>query len=86
MQLSKVLMKILVCPVTKSSLIYDTETNELVSPTAALAYPIMDGIPILLADEAKAVNPERLKRLLEAKEVQEAQKANKDEDTLAGCY
>jgi uncharacterized protein YbaR (Trm112 family) len=80
MLLSKALMRILVCPVTKASLLYDSETDELVSPGAGLAYPIMDGIPILLADEAKAVTPERLKKLLEA------QHPHEKDDVLEGCY
>ncbi len=47
------LLEILVCPQTKTVLRYDAETNELVSDKAGLAYPIRDGIPILLLDEAR---------------------------------
>lgn len=47
------LLQILVCPVTKGSLIYNKTTNELISKSARLAYPIRDGIPVLLEDEAR---------------------------------
>ena len=47
------LLDLLVCPVTKGSLTYDRERNELVSKAAGLAYPIRDGIPIMLASEAR---------------------------------
>jgi uncharacterized protein YbaR (Trm112 family) len=47
------LLKILVCPVTKGPLIYKKEQNELISKSAGLAYPVRDGIPVLLEDEAR---------------------------------
>lgn len=47
------LLQILVCPVTKGPLIYDKATNELISKSARLAYPIRDGIPVMLEDEAR---------------------------------
>ncbi|MGA3305560.1 MAG: Trm112 family protein [Stellaceae bacterium] len=47
------LLEILVCPLTKGPLRYDRATQELVSLQAGLAYPIRDGIPIMLADEAR---------------------------------
>ena len=47
------LLEILVCPLTKSRLIYDRERQELVSKKAGLAYPIRDGIPVMLPDEAR---------------------------------
>jgi uncharacterized protein YbaR (Trm112 family) len=47
------LLEILVCPLTKGPLTYDRETQELVSEKAGLAYPIRDGIPIMLPDEAR---------------------------------
>ena len=47
------LLEILVCPLTKSRLEYDVEKQELVSRAAKLAYPIRDGIPIMLPDEAR---------------------------------
>ncbi|HXC89165.1 MAG TPA: Trm112 family protein [Stellaceae bacterium] len=47
------LLEILVCPLTKAPLRYDREAHELVSEEAGLAYPIRDGIPIMLVDEAR---------------------------------
>ena len=47
------LLEILVCPVTKSALVYDREAGELISHKAGLAYPIRDGIPIMLREEAR---------------------------------
>jgi uncharacterized protein YbaR (Trm112 family) len=47
------LLQILVCPVTKGPLIYDKKNNELISKSARLAYPIRDGIPVMLEDEAR---------------------------------
>lgn len=49
------LLDILVCPLTKSTLRYDRERQELVSEQAGLAYPIRDGIPIMLVDEARTL-------------------------------
>jgi uncharacterized protein len=49
------LLELLVCPVTKGPLEYDAVRQELVSRGARLAYPIRDGIPIMLADEARKV-------------------------------
>ena len=50
------LLEILVCPVTRTALEYDSEKNELVSRKAGLAYPIRDGIPIMLEDEARSLD------------------------------
>ncbi len=47
------LLQILVCPITKGPLIYNKATNELISKSARLAYPIKDGIPVMLEDEAR---------------------------------
>lgn len=47
------LLEILVCPITKGPLEYDADAQELISREAALAYPIRDGIPIMLPDEAR---------------------------------
>ena len=47
------LLEILVCPVTKGELVYDRDAGELISRKAGLAYPIRDGIPIMLPDEAR---------------------------------
>ena len=49
------LLEILVCPLTKGPLRYDAEAQELISEQAGLAYPIRDGIPIMLADEARTI-------------------------------
>jgi len=50
------LLEILVCPVSHGPLRYDRENQELVSETAGLAYPVRDGIPIMLADEARQLD------------------------------
>ena len=50
------LLELLVCPLTKTRLDYDRERRELVSRAARLAYPIRDGIPIMLADEARELS------------------------------
>ena len=49
------LLELLVCPMTKGPLSYNAERQELISNAARLAYPIRDGIPILLADEARVL-------------------------------
>lgn len=51
------LLEILVCPVTKGPLVYDKEKQELISKSARLAYPIRDGIPVMLEDEARRLEP-----------------------------
>ena len=51
------LLDILVCPVTKGPLVYDKEKQELISKSARLAYPIRDGIPVMLEDEARRLEP-----------------------------
>lgn len=50
------LLEILVCPLTKGPLRYDAEAQELISEQAGLAYPIRDGIPIMLVDEARRLD------------------------------
>lgn len=52
------LLEILVCPLTKGPLRYDEAKQELISQKAGLAYPIRDGIPIMLVDEARELNPD----------------------------
>ena len=54
-EIDRRLLEILVCPVTKGPLTYDAEAQELVSEKAGLAYPIRDGIPIMLPDEARRI-------------------------------
>ena len=50
------MLEALVCPLTKDTLEYKEENQELISKSAGLAYPIRDGIPIMLADEARLLN------------------------------
>lgn len=50
------LLEILVCPLTKTTLEYDSERQELISRSARLAYPIRDGIPIMLPEEARPID------------------------------
>ena len=52
------LLEILVCPLTKTRLEYDRDKQELISRAARLAYPIRDGIPIMLADDARELGPD----------------------------
>ena len=52
-QIDPKLLEILVCPVTKTPLRYDASAQELISEQAKLAYPIRDGIPVMLASEAR---------------------------------
>lgn len=49
------LLELLVCPVTKETLRYDAQNHELISEGAKLAYPIRDGIPIMIPEEARAL-------------------------------
>jgi uncharacterized protein len=49
------MLELLVCPVTKGRLIYNRETSELISEKAKLAYPIKDGVPIMLESEARRI-------------------------------
>ena len=53
----------LVCPVTKGPLIYDRDREELISKSARLAYPIRDGIPVMLEEEARKLTPEECEEL-----------------------
>ena len=53
------LLEILVCPLTKGPLRYDRDAHELISDKAGLAYPIRDGIPIMLPDEARVIDPDK---------------------------
>ena len=57
------LLELLVCPVTKGPLDFDRERQELYSRSARLAYPIRNGIPILLENEARALSDEELEQL-----------------------
>ncbi len=55
-QIDPKLLEILVCPLTKGPLKYDANAQELISEKAGLAYPIRDGIPIMLVDEARKLD------------------------------
>ena len=55
------LLEILVCPLTKGPLIYDAKKQELLSKQAGIAYPIRDGIPIMLADEARPLTDDEVR-------------------------
>ena len=57
------LLELLVCPVTKGRLDYDRDRGELVSRSARLAYPIRDGIPILLEEQARALSDDEIEQL-----------------------
>jgi hypothetical protein len=54
------LLEILVCPLTKAPLRYDRQAQELISEEAGLAYPIRDGIPIMLVDEARRLRDDEM--------------------------
>ncbi len=58
--MDKKLLDILVCPVTKGKLIYDKDKQELVSKSARLAYPIKNGTPVMLEQEARALTQEEV--------------------------
>jgi uncharacterized protein YbaR (Trm112 family) len=51
------LLEVLVCPATRTKLRYDAEAQELVSDEAGVAYPIRDGVPVMLIEEARRVHP-----------------------------
>jgi uncharacterized protein YbaR (Trm112 family) len=54
-QIDRKMLELLVCPLTKTTLEYDANAQELISRAAKLAYPIKDGIPIMLPDEARKI-------------------------------
>ena len=57
------LLEILVCPRTKTALVYDEARQELISRAASLAYPIRDGVPIMLEEEARQLDDEEVRAL-----------------------
>jgi uncharacterized protein YbaR (Trm112 family) len=61
--MNRKLLDILVCPVTKGPLIYDKKNQELISKSARLVYPIRDGIPVMLEEEARALSQEEYEKL-----------------------
>ena len=54
------LLQLLVCPVTKGPLVYDREKQELISRGARLAYPVRDGLPVMLETEARTLSDQEL--------------------------
>lgn len=60
------LLELLVCPVTKGPLRYDRERQELVSRSARLAYPVRDGIPVMLENEARPLSDDEIDALAAA--------------------
>lgn len=56
MTIDPALLAILVCPLTRTPLIYDDAADELISPVAGLAYPVRDGVPVLLVEEARPLD------------------------------
>ena len=63
LKMDKKLLDILVCPVTKGKLLYTAGTTELISKQARLAFPIRDGIPILLENEARTLSDAEMQAL-----------------------
>ena len=61
--MDKRLLDILVCPVTKGPLVWDAEKQELLCKASRLAYPVRDGIPVMLEEEARPLTDEELTRL-----------------------
>ena len=57
MSLDPWLLERLVCPATRTTLVYDEAAQELVSEAAGLAYPIRDGVPVMLVEEARQIGP-----------------------------
>jgi uncharacterized protein YbaR (Trm112 family) len=59
--LDKALLELVVCPITKSKLLYNIKSNELISNKAGLAFPIINGVPILIIEEARSIKSENSK-------------------------
>lgn len=57
------LLEVLMCPVSRGPLTYDEQNSEMISKKAGLAYPIREGVPIMLADEARSLTAEEEARL-----------------------
>jgi uncharacterized protein YbaR (Trm112 family) len=57
------LLEVLVCPLTKAVLVYNAEKQELLSPKAALAYPIRNGVPLMTAEAARHLTDEEIDKL-----------------------
>lgn len=61
--MDKKLLALLVCPVSKGSLVWQAQHNELWSKSARLAYPVRDGIPVLLENQARTLSPTELETI-----------------------
>ena len=61
--MDKKLLEILVCPVTKGPLIYNKDKQELVSKSARLAYPIRNGVPVMVEEEARTLTADEVEHL-----------------------
>ena len=59
--LDKALLELVVCPITKSKLLYNIMSNELISEKAGLAFPIINGVPILIIEEARSIKSDNSK-------------------------
>ena len=59
--LDKALLELVVCPITKSKLLYNIMSNELISEKAGLAFPIINGVPVLIIEEARSIKSENSK-------------------------
>ena len=59
--LDKALLELVVCPITKSKLLYNIMSNELISEKSGLAFPIINGVPILIIEEARSIKSENSK-------------------------
>ncbi len=59
--LDKVLLELVICPITKSKLLHNNKSNELISEKAGLAFPIINGVPILIIEEARSIKIENSK-------------------------
>ena len=58
MSLDPELLAILVCPITRTTLIYDEDAEELISEAAGLAYPVRNGVPVMIGEEARVLSPQ----------------------------
>lgn len=62
MQVKPSILEVLVCPISKTKLYYDQQNQELISTAANLAFPVRDGIPIMLEDEARQISAEEAEK------------------------
>lgn len=76
MELSEQLLKILVCPITKTQLIYDKRRQELISPQAKVAFPVIDGIPIMLEDKARKIDDISIAEVISEQKLDHSNKVN----------